>query len=129
MKLNPDCIRDILLTIEQIPSVNHHWDFNSDTIPQLFPQYTMEEVMYHLRQCELNGFLLSPSHSLNYDYFSVLDLTPAGHSFLANIRENTVWNGVKNIAGKVGSRSLDALVQIASNVVTELIKAQFGLTS
>lgn len=35
--------------------------------------------------------------------------------------------GVKSIAGKVGSKSLDALVEIASNVITELIKAQFGL--
>jgi len=38
-----------------------------------------------------------------------------------------VWNGVKSVAGKVGATSLSALTQIATNVVTELIKAQFGL--
>ena len=55
------------------------------------------------------------------------DLSPAGHEFLANIRKDTVWNGVKSVAGKVGATSLSALTQIAANVVTELVKAQFGL--
>ena len=127
MKLNPDCVRDILLKVEEIPDVHHHWDFNSKNIPELFLQYTKEEVIYHIRQCDLCGFLLNPSHSVNYDYYSASDLTPQGHEFLNNIRENNVWTGVKNVAAKVGTTSLSALVQISSNVITQLIKAQFGL--
>lgn len=92
-----------------------------------FPQYTKEEVIYHIRQCDLCGFLLNPSHSVNYDYYSASDLTPQGHEFLNNIRENNVWTGVKNVAAKVGTTSLSALVQISSGVITQLIKAQFGL--
>ncbi len=129
MKLNPDCIRDILLVIEALPDLQHYYRFDSETIPEFFPQYSLEEIMYHLRQCELSEFLLNPSHTLNYASYTVSDLTPKGHEFLANIRENNIWNGVKSIAGKVGSTSLNALTQIASNVITELIKAQFALTT
>lgn len=129
MKLNPDCVRDILLAVESLPDVKHFFLFDSESISELFPRYSHEEVMYHLRQCELNDFLLHPSHDSNYETYTVYDLTPKGHQFLANIRENKIWNGVKSIAGKIGSTSLDSIVQIASNVISELIKSQFGITS
>lgn len=127
MKLNPDCVRAILLKVEELPDIQHHWDFTLQNIPEIFPSYSTNEIMYHLRQCDLNGFFLNPSHSMNYDYYSVFDLTPKGHEFLNNIRENNIWNGIKSIAGKVGATSLNALVQISSNVITQLIKAQFSL--
>lgn len=127
MKLNPDCVRDILLVVESLQNVKHYYRFNSETIPVLLPNYSVAEVIYHLRQCDLNGLLLNASHTMNYEEYTVSDLTPKGHEFLANIRESKIWNGVKEIAGKVGSSSLDAITQIASNVITELIKAQFGL--
>mgnify|MGYP002958432843 FL=1 len=57
----------------------------------------------------------------------IYDMTYAGHQFLANIRSDNIWKGTKAIASKIGSSSLDAITQIASNVITELIKAQFGL--
>lgn len=65
MKLNPDCIRDILLVVEEIPDINHRWRFDEETIPELFPNYSFDEVMYHIRQCQLNNFffkqpLISP---------------------------------------------------------------------
>lgn len=91
--------------------------------------YFDDEIRYHVRQCELSGLLyrvhaLSGGGELSY---LIEDLTPKGHEFLANIRKDTVWNGVKDVAGKVGSTSLSALTQIASNVIAELIKSQFGL--
>ncbi len=128
MKLNPDCIRDILLIIESLPDLKHYYCFDSKSVSELFPDYSFDEIMYHLRQCELNGFLFNPSHTLNYESYTVSDLTPKGHQFLANIRENKIWTGVKVIAGKIGSNSLDSIVQIASGVINELIRAQFGLT-
>lgn len=127
MKLNPDCVRDILLKIEELPDVKHFWRFEKETIPDLFPQYSIDEIIYHLRQCELNGFLLNPSHNMQYDYYIVQDLTPIGHEFLNNIRENTVWNGVKEVAIKIGANSLSSFVQIATATISQLIKSHFEL--
>lgn len=127
MKLNPDCIRDILLTIEQIPDLHHHLDFNSETISELFPMYSFDEVMYHLHQCELNGFFVNPSHNASYSCYTVYDLAPSGHTFLANIRNDTFFNNVKEICKKLGIISLEGLTTVASNCTMMLIKSYFNL--
>ena len=60
------------------------------------------------------------------EYITVGDLSPAGHKFLADVRQDNIWNSTKEIAAKVGSKSLDTLIQISSNVITELIKAHIA---
>lgn len=124
MRLNPDCIRDILLEIETIPDNKHYYNFNPDSCSCNLPQYNYLEITYHLRQCDLYGYLYKPSFYMD-NTCSVMDLTPKAHEFLANIREDTNWNKVKAIAKKVGCNSLDALMQISVNVVSELIQSHF----
>ena len=127
MKLNPDCIRDILMDIEETTTIDTSWNYDSHNPSKRLSQYDKYEVAYHTRQCYFSH-LVNDFHLYgNSDEIVVNDLTPAGHQFLANIRENKIWSGVKTIAEKVGSSSLDAIVQISSNIITELIKAQFGL--
>ncbi len=129
MKLNPDCIRDILLDIESVTTVNIGWHYNSHQPSPRMSKYGKFEIAYHARYCAEANLITGFDIGGNSDSVFANDLTPSGHHFLENIRENKIWNGVKSIAGKVGSTSLDALIQISSNVITELIKAQFGITS
>ena len=128
MKLNPDCIRDNLLTVEENSDYLHstEYKYGSQNFQRL-NAYSEEEVAYHIMQCEKSDLIYGVSF---YDCGSsadIRDLTPKGHEFLANIREPKIWNGIKMVSAKIGSASLDALTQIASNVVTELIKTQFGI--
>ena len=127
MKLNPDCIRDILMDIEEISTINTSWKYDSLSPSQRLLNYDRFEVAYHARYCYEANLISGFSIGGNSESIYASDLTPKGHDFLSNIRENKIWNGVKAIAGKVGSSSLDGLIQISSNVVTELIKAQFGI--
>ncbi len=128
MKLNPDCIRDILITVEEI-------EYNSTYTIQQFhdqlPKYSIEELNYHclhlINAGLIQGDILSVVRSVMPEVGRIYDMTYAGHQFLANIRSDNIWKGTKAIASKIGSSSLDAITQIASNVITELIKAQFGL--
>ncbi len=126
MKLNPDCVRDILLCVENIPNVKYVMTFDRQSIAEDFPKYSYDEIVYHLRQCELCGFFYKASHNLEGDY-TVYDLTPSGHEFLANIREDNLWNHIKTISSQVGSKSIFVLTQIASGVVTAIIKNQLGI--
>ena len=50
-----------------------------------------------------------------------------GHQFLANIRQDTNWNKVKTVAETVGSKSLDVLSNIASDVIATVAKSAMGL--
>lgn len=127
MKLNPDCIRDVLMDIEENTTINTSWKYDSLNSPKRLLDYDRFEIAYHARYCYEANLIKGFSIGGNSETIYAVDLTPKGHEFLSNIRENKIWNGVKVIAGKIGSSSLDALIQISSNVVTELIKAQFEL--
>lgn len=131
MKLNPDCVRDILLYCEAETAPQKVVSLSPYEMAQTLgdgKKYSEDEIMYHLSQCNMSGFFVKFSKDI-YGNCSIIDISPKAHSFLANIHEDTIWNSVKTVAGKIGTRSLDAIVQIASNVVTELIKVQLGLTS
>lgn len=127
MKLNPDCVRNILLTLEESDSYQAFMMFESGTVSKCsrLTDYSLEEVLYHLKKCDEAGFLTD----VQYFPESVLvnGLHYRGHEFLNNIRENKVWSGVKSVAGKIGTNSLQGLTQIAATTITSLIKAQFGL--
>lgn len=125
MKLNPDCIRDILIAVESLPNANYHSRFDEYSIPNEFPNYTYDEVMYHIRQCELSGFFYKASGSISGSY-DVHDLSPLGHQFLADIRSDTIWSKTKSIAHQIGSNSLDTLIKISTGVLAELIKQQLN---
>ena len=128
MKLNPDCVRDILLVVESLPNLKNYYRFDRESVSELFPNYSFDEIMYHTRQCDLSGFLHNASATMNYETYTISDLTPKGHQFLADIRSDTIWNNVKEVSKKVGSNSLSSLSQIATGVITQIIKMQLGLT-
>ena len=55
----------------------------------------------------------------------VNDLSAQGHLFLADIREENVWNKTKEISKQVGASSLDTVKQIAVNVISSLVSGYF----
>ena len=103
MKLNPDCIRDLLMDIEA----------NTD------PENT---VIYDF-STPTDGILVGYA-AYNDGTTEIAALTPEGHRFLADVRSDPVWSRTKAVASKVGAWSLDTLSKIASNVVSDLIKMQ-----
>ena len=128
MKLNPNCVRDVLLAVEESCDFKKIlcYDQNSPAPSQL-KKYTHDEIIYHMMQCSLSNLIVGFSSGDNGELITINDLSPDGHKFLENIREDTIWTKTKTVAAKIGSKSLDALIQISSNVITELIKAEFKL--
>ena len=119
MKLNMDCIRDILIAVE---SLNYGDVY---TIPKLhdnLPNYSEETLDYHCRQLTDAGFLDALTiNVMGCPYPQVariMDLTFTGHQFLADILSDTIWNKTKDIAKSVGAESLHAIKDIAVNVVS-----------
>lgn len=131
VKLNVDCIRDILLTVEENTDFSDNFHYSVDEHPnsmyQYLSKYTYDEIIYHVSQCEKSDLISDVSYSDDGEIFTVQDLSPKGHEFLANIRAKTIWNKTKSIAKKVGATSLNAFIQISSNVITEIIKAELHL--
>jgi hypothetical protein len=123
MRLNPDCIRDILLVVEKHATYSN--DVEQDIVfRKLEDTYNHEEILYHIRQCEASGLFLKVQHF--FGGFSIIDLSPAGHQFINDIRQDTNWNKIKEIAKNVGSTSLDVLKEISVQVISNLISNQFS---
>ena len=126
MRLNPDCIRDILLHCEETcaPFVGVRFDCKTSTSMLINGRiYESEETLYHLMQCDLNRYFTEMRRESPY-VCVVMDLEPKAHEFLANIREDSNWNKTKEIAKSVGSNSLIALKDIAVKVVAAAIASQ-----
>lgn len=123
MRLNPDCIRDILFYIEENTDYQNWTDFPRS--PQNFNiklknDYPANEILYHLELCEEYGYIIT-TNSQSIGAIQVKRLSVLGHEFLENIRQDTNWNKTKEISQKVGASSLNFISQIASNVISQLI--------
>lgn len=128
MKLNPNCVRDVLLELEKLPYQE------SSTITKLsavLSDYSEDEISYTcFKLSEANYIDITVGKSINAPgpvIRSINDITYKGHEFLNNIHSDTVWNDVKTIGSKIGASSISAFTQIATGVVTTLIQKQLGL--
>ena len=120
MRLNPDCIRDILFTVEDESGFGKFVQFNDNKDFVRLEKYSLDEVLYHIQQCEHVGFLTKVDWFIDGSCL-IYDLSPSGHEFLANIRADTNWNKVKQTAKNVGSESLSVLGQIAGQVISAML--------
>lgn len=126
MRLNPDCIRDILLYVEENSTFTNAICINRQNPPKEFHEYSYDELLYHISQCSQSGFLNGFSSYDNGDTVLIGDLTPKAHEFLANIRNNEIWSKVKSTAKQVGVDSLKALMSIAVQIASQVISHHFG---
>ena len=127
MKLNPECMRDILLSMED---VEYQKSLPVEQLYSSLTDYSQDEINYSVLKLEEAGFI--DATLIPYDggilVMEVNDITYRGHEFLADIRSDSIWQNVKSISAKVGSKSLNSLWQIATTVITQIIKAELGIT-
>ena len=118
MKLNPDCVRFVLIMVEK--ETGHNKTFMIPAAGVQDPEFTADEIFYHINQCKDAGLLGKVTKNVLGEY-EIFDLSPKGHEFLSNIRENTVWNKTKQISKSAGIATMSTLVQIASAVISDVI--------
>lgn len=126
MKLNPDCLRDILIVMEKAGYLE---ELSPQSVYDALPNYLEEEINYSIIKLKEAGFIdaIIKEYNTGIAILRLDDITYRGHQFLADIRSDTVWNNVKEVSKKVGSNSLTAISQIATGVITEIIRSQLGL--
>lgn len=130
MRINNECIRQIMIYVESETTFDEVCYFS------VCPNYSNEElnqypqgvVLYHVRNLFMAGLLFTPAQCEKYQQTDCyyVDLTPTGHEFLANIREDSNWNEVKKISSKIGFASLKMVTAIAEGVATAAINKQLG---
>lgn len=120
MKLNQDCIRDLLLYLEDNLSYTTEININTLTLKN----YSEEELVYTAeRLIEADFLFCIQSRGFEIPVIIARNITYEGHQFLDNIRDDGVWKQTKKIASKLSSAS----IQIISNVAAQVISKQMGL--
>lgn len=122
MRLNPDCVRDILIEVEEMTDGKKLIRIDCN---QRFREYSAETLRYHFLQCQRYGYFVDGKFLGNTDLFQFSDISPQAHEFLDNIRDNNMWNKVKKKACEIGTNSIEALAQIAIEIVKNKISSIF----
>lgn len=127
MKLDHECVRDILLFLETAPYVTTNADGDIEHVgvwlPEIckaLPQHPKEVIFYTLEKLEEADYI-DLSTQWGGDCLSaccVNYMTYDGHEFLDKIRPDSVWERTTGIAGKIGSFGLQMLSKIAEGVTT-----------
>lgn len=79
--------------------------------------------MYSVSQCLKSGLIEGCIIADGGEPIRINDISPAGHEFLGNIRNDTVFKKTKETLNKTGIFTLKAMMQIATSVSAELIKS------
>ena len=120
MRLNIDCVRDILLAIEAKDlGVKYTME---DIQKQLDNKYSLDEIYYCCYQLYNNkmidAFVIDLSLQRQLPHINyVTELTFSGHSFLENIKNDNNWNKTKHKLNEIGSCSLDIIKEVAKHVI------------
>lgn len=119
MRLKQDCIRDILLGLEE--ELDYLQSIGKDELLSLdrLSHHRTEDSLYTVSKLREAGFL-NVSYYLGGN-FRIFDITYEGHQFLENIRDPEIWAKTKQAAGKVGGVSLSVLGEIALGFVRQSI--------
>ena len=124
MKLNQDCIRDLLLYLEENLKLNDYLSISNISLKN----YSSEELLYTADKLyEADYLKCSRKVYDNTDLMIfVSSITYSGHQFLDNIRDDKVFAKTKSILSGFKSVSIDIISETASKVITNLINQQLN---
>lgn len=140
MKLDKDCIRMILIYVEEhcvyktnkfgdktMHNVNLHEIINS----QEFSGFHEDDVKYTIVKLlegnYIKGTLIPKDSGVNFSIVNISQLTLRGHDLLDNIRPEPVWNKTKSVLQKVGDFSIGIMAQVAGETMAAYTKSMMNL--
>lgn len=131
MKLNLECIRSVMLSLERELSFTDDGDcltkndVSLELLCELLPEYQKEDIFYSLFNLDQAGYLNISVHWASDSVYECLVnyMTYDGHEFLNEIRDGKRWNKVKSITTAIRNYSLSAVSSIAEGVTNAAISA------
>ena len=126
MKINNDCIRDLLLYLEENLDYNKEINLNNINLGN----YSQNDLLYTAEKLSEANFLntVIKWNTTSTHIIVVKSITYNGHEFLDTIRDETVWKETKSILSKVSSSSISFISNIAIQVLSNIISKQMGLS-
>lgn len=96
MQLDPDCLRDILLLVEKKSSFEGMLSYSDFMNSDLVNKYDTGKIFYHIKQAAMSNLITKVTWTKDPDFF-FSDLTPEGHKFINDIRNEQNWKKTRSI--------------------------------
>lgn len=122
MKLNYDCVRDVMLYLEENLCFKEFL-LSSD----INLNYTQEDIDYSIIKLEEANFIIIQDEStLENTEIYIHDITFYGHKFIGEIQSDTIWDKTKSVSKDLGIQTINGITQIASSVISDLILSKLS---
>ena len=127
MKLNPNCIRDVLFYLEDNLSITPDLKLEEISIFDLKNEnkldYSIQELANTLLTLHEAEFIevKTDSGDNQITQLDVYRITYDGYQFIESIRPEPVWKKVTLVGKHIGSFSIDVITQIATGVLTSMV--------
>lgn len=119
MKLDQECVRDILLYMENELPMNAQVKISSVYDEHFKNDYSLDQVLY--TASKLHEANLIQGVPFKFDIglvdFVMQSISYEGHQLLDTIRDPKVWEETKNVTKKLSSVSLPVLMDVAKTIV------------
>lgn len=125
MKLNHDCVRKLMLVLEDNLEIGDIIDASTISIDD----FSESEILYSALKLHEANFISGKVINDLSDNNNILinGITWEGHKFLDTIRDNKVWSHTKTVLSKVSSSSITFASTVASQVLTNIISQSLGI--
>ena len=127
MKLNLDCMRDVLLAMQDSPMGEGMTILD---FCEKLPQYNEDDIRYSCLKMSEAGFVVADLTDLDNwiipQVDGLWDITFHGHEFLGKIKDESRWEGIKKALPKVRDYSFDAINAVANGFASAAITAFFS---
>lgn len=132
MKLNPDCIRDTLLYLEEqltIDYSNNTFEFitlyqlTENMIEKYNGKYSEDDIWYSVYNLTNIKFIEGTIHDSGKQKMIICEIeniTWDGHQFLSTVRSDTIWEATKKKAKQIGGMSIHSLSMISMSIMQGL---------
>lgn len=121
MRLNHECIRDIILIVEDTTTASIPYVSAEKIHNDLNDIYDEETINYHILYIESADLVERVSIADGNIPIHIWDLTPLGHDYASNIRDNKVWSKVISAVSKFTSVSLPVLIDKSAQIAFDLL--------
>lgn len=127
MKLKIECVRDVLLELEDLP-----WGRNTPSdLKSSIKKHGQESVMYTLVKLDEAKYIKCQKiHVLATGQVRVdivYDITFAGHEFLNSIRDESVWGRLKGSAVHGGAGCFEVIKNVGIEILKTAALKKLGL--
>lgn len=134
MKINPDCIRDVLLCLEKNLTINSSTStMNSISLLKLKElmssqynnRYNNDDIWYSVYLLHQVGYIeadIINSGTYTMIKCSIRNITWQGHQFLNDIKPQAIWQVVKDKASELGGMSINGLKIASRTAIEEMVK-------